>query len=130
MMQLKMKNPESYQIEILPRQDILSYKVTGYVRTEHDFHQFIHDVNEIIKQSIQKKVLADIRNLEGFRPDIFGAIRVVEEGFSRELWGRRIAIIEREENIGNMKQRETVAWNRGYSLKYFTSAKEAEAWLQ
>lgn len=125
-----MENQKPYHIEIIPRQDILSYKVSGYIRTEDDFHQFIREVNVIIKQSCHTKILSDARNLEGIRPGATGAIKVVEEGFSPELKGYRIAVIEREENIGNMKHREIVASNRGFTLKYFTSSEEAEAWLK
>ena len=124
-----MESLRPYQIEVLPRMDILNYKVSGYIKTEDDFRQFIRDVNVIIIQSGHKKILADCRSLEGFRPGVLGAIQVVEEAFSPEVRGKRIAIIEREENIGNMKHREIVALNRGYTLKYFTDPAEAEAWL-
>ena len=125
-----MEPPKPYQIEIIPRTDILNYTVSGYVNTEDDFHQFIRDVNVIILQSGHIKVLADCRNLEGFRPGALGAIKVVERDFLPEVRGRRIAVIEREENIGNMIHREIVASNRGYILKYFTNSEEAEAWLK
>ena len=124
-----MESLRPYQIEVLPRMDILNYKVSGYIKTEDDFRQFIREVTVIIKQSGHRKVLSDARNLKGIRPGVIGAIRVVEEDFSQELWGKKIAVIEREENIGNMKHREIVALNRGYTLKYFTDPAEAEAWL-
>ena len=130
MMAPNLKCPGSYQIEIIPRQDVLSYKVSGYIRTEDDFRQFIREVTVIIKQSGHRKVLSDARNLKGIRPGVIGAIRVVNEAFSTDLWGKRIAVIERVENIGNMKHREIVALNRGYTLKYFIDPAEAEAWLK
>ena len=118
-----------YQIEVLPRMDILNYKASGYIKTEEEFLQFIHDVYVIINQSGHKKVLADCRSLEGIRPGSLRAIKDVEEAFSPQAIGVRVAVIEREENIVTMKHREYVAYNRGYTLKYFIDPAEAEAWL-
>ena len=124
-----MEDLKPYHIEILHRMDILNYKVAGFIKTEYEFFQYIRDVNEIIKQSDNNKVLADCKKLEGFRPGVVGAIRVVDEAFSPEMRCKKIAVIEREENYENLKHREIVAYNRGYTLKYFTDRPDAEAWL-
>jgi hypothetical protein len=121
---------KQYQIEVLHRTDILHYRVAGIIKTEYEFFQYIRDVNVIIKHSDNKKVLADCKNLEGFRPGVVGAIRVVDEAFSPVMRCKKIAVIEREENHDNLKHREIVAYNRGYTLEYFTDHQSAEAWLE
>ena len=66
-----MGNQKPYRSEIVSRQDILNYKVSGYIETEDDFRQFIREANEIIKRSGHLKVLADCKNLEGYRDLVF-----------------------------------------------------------
>lgn len=120
-----------YRIESVVLEDTgtLMYQLTGKISSEDEFHQMMREITDIISASDCQRVLCDASGLEGIRPNINEAINVVENDFLETMRRLRIAVLERPENMRSTRYRETVAVNRGFTLKYFFDRAEAETWL-
>ena len=116
----------SYRVEHAVEGDVLRVTLSGTV-DDANVGQLAEDVVALNRQRQLKEVLIDVRGLA----DRVEAFRVIElvQSYPPESRLHRIAVLEDPSQRQAHEFHETAAWNRGYTLKHFTDAAAAAAWL-
>ena len=122
---------ELYNITFKQNDDVLCAETRGK-RTFKVVISIAKEIIEACKKYGTKRVLVDVRNLEG-RLSTINAYNIPAdyfEDFRDPEVLRKVAIIDLEEFSEQYKFFETVAVNRGYNLNIFSDVTKALEWLR
>jgi hypothetical protein len=117
----------SYRIEHAVQGDVLRVTLSGAV-DDANVGRLAEDVIALNRQRRLRHVLLDVRALAD-RVDTFRVVELVQS-YPAESRLHRIAVLEDASQRQAHEFHETAALNRGYTLKHFTDAAAAEAWLK
>ena len=120
----------SFELDITNEQDYLIVQAKGD-RSRKDVTALTQKVLDLCAEHQKERVLVDVSGLAG-RLKIFESFQIVVDEFPalRKLGIlKRIAIMDRDENLQRINFFETVARNRGFNVRAFATRDEATAWL-
>jgi hypothetical protein len=120
----------SIEVDFTVEQDFLIIEARGS-RSRETVGALVHQVLDLCEEHQKERVLVDVGGMAG-RLKVFESFQIVIDEFpalrKRGIL-RRVAIMDRAENLQRINFFETVARNRGFNLRAFADRNDATSWL-